>query len=201
MMAAEFSPQSYGPAVRALLEPRRLADLGPGTPNQTARAAIEALTDASLFLGQPVVDPEMAAACRAGLWLYHDFLDRSHQISQDLDTPTGSFWHAIMHRREGDFSNAKYWFHRVGQHAVFTPLAQAARTLAADAIMPVQQTFLATQTAWDPLQFVDLCQRVIGSGSPQESLCQRIQLREWELLFDFCHGAARKGRNGAGAAG
>ena len=56
----------------------------------------------------------MAAACLAGLWLHHNFLDESHTLSQDIDTTTGSYWHAIMHRREGDYGNAKYWLHRVG---------------------------------------------------------------------------------------
>src|SRR5262245_21627515 len=56
--------------------------------------------------------PKSTQAMLAGLWLYHDWLDESHRISQSLDTPTGSFWHAIMHRRERDFSNSKYWYAR-----------------------------------------------------------------------------------------
>src|SRR5689334_18276195 len=43
----------------------------------------------------------------AGLWLWHDYLDESHRICQALETETGALWHAIMHRREGDFSNSK----------------------------------------------------------------------------------------------
>jgi hypothetical protein len=30
----------------------------------------------------------------SGLWLWHDFLDRSHEISQAVHTASGSFWHA-----------------------------------------------------------------------------------------------------------
>jgi len=52
----------------------------------------------------------------AGLWLYVDDLDRAHQVCQDDASATGSYWHAIVHRREGDFSNSKYWLHRVGRH-------------------------------------------------------------------------------------
>jgi hypothetical protein len=52
----------------------------------------------------------------SALWLWHDYLDESHIISQKIDTPTGSFWHAIMHRREGDFSNSKYWYARCADH-------------------------------------------------------------------------------------
>ena len=50
----------------------------------------------------------------AGLWLYADELDKSHSVSQQILTEEGSFWHGIMHRREGDFSNAKYWFRNAG---------------------------------------------------------------------------------------
>ena len=77
---------------------------------------LDALTIDSAFAHAHVVDQDMAQCCFAAVWLLHDELDQSHRISQDVDTPTGSFWHGIMHRREGDFSNSKYWFARIGRH-------------------------------------------------------------------------------------
>jgi hypothetical protein len=184
MQPAEFSPHRYAPAVQALIVPRQ-AELGRGAPNESARQALEALTDDALFAGQRVVDRNMASSCRAGLWLYHDFLDRSHKISQDVDTPSGSYWHALIHRREGDYSNSKYWFHHVGRHPVFEPLGKWAASrpnvkhLAARGPLP-----------WDPFGFVDLCQHEIGTGSPAELACRELQQLEWELLFDYCYRAA-----------
>src|SRR5689334_664586 len=61
----------------------------------------------------------------AGLWLYVDDLDRSHTISQGIHSPTGSLWHGIMHRREGDFSNSLYWMRRAESHPLFTTLNPA----------------------------------------------------------------------------
>jgi hypothetical protein len=56
-------------------------------------------------------------AYAAGLWLFADHLDKAHAICQAHEgTPTFDFWHAILHRREGDFSNSKYWFRRAGNH-------------------------------------------------------------------------------------
>ncbi|RYG24807.1 MAG: hypothetical protein EON93_22730, partial [Burkholderiales bacterium] len=49
-------------------------------------------------------------------WIYVDELERAHDICQSMSDPTGSALHAIVHRREGDFSNALYWWHRAGDH-------------------------------------------------------------------------------------
>jgi len=66
---------------------------------------------------------------RAGaLWLY-GFLDDSHQIVQQDSSAEASYWHALMHRSEGDFSNSMYWFRKVGRHPVYATLHQEARKL------------------------------------------------------------------------
>ena len=61
---------------------------------------------------------------RSSLFLLAGDLERSHRISQDIEDADGSFLHGIMHRREGDYSNAKYWFRRVGDHPVIDRLAE-----------------------------------------------------------------------------
>ncbi len=114
----------YGPTLNRLLAAAELNELGPGDPRGEARAALEELTPTSVVAPHPLADREMASACCAALWLRFDFLDRSHHISQAIDTPEGSFWHGVMHRREPDFANAKYWFRRVGRHDLYEHLAE-----------------------------------------------------------------------------
>ncbi len=182
-----FNVSKYGVGCRALLSGDRLCELGPGVPEADRRLDLAALDDAALFDTRKVVDSTMAAACRAGVWLLHDFLDQSHTISQGIHTPTGSYWHGIMHRREPDYFNAKYWFQRVGGHPVFGPLCAAARRLASQAPLDRSAAFLMEQEAWEPFAFIDLCEAVVRGRSKQESLCRQIARAEWELLFDYSY--------------
>ncbi|HEV3448807.1 MAG TPA: hypothetical protein VG099_29490 [Gemmataceae bacterium] len=185
--------QGYGAAVAALLAEERLMPLGPGKPKEAMRTKLETMTAEDLFAGQAIRDQDMARACLAGIWLYHDFLDESHTISQAIASPSGSYWHGILHRREPDFDNAKYWFRRVGRHPIFDPLQRAARALAHAEELPPAAGFLTDQSAWDPLAFVDLCEECLTGTAPCMLLCQQIQQREWELLFDHCYRQALAG--------
>lgn len=166
-----FDPAAYGPKVAAILgDGARLADLGPGRPDPSVRPLLAAF-DPSADLG-PVRDGPAARACLAGLWLYHDFLDESHAVSQDLPSAEGSFWHAIMHRREPDPSNSKYWWRKVASHPVLDMLVEQAPALG------YQFT--------DPYAFVDFVEMVRDTGTADEEQARRVQKLEWELLFDWC---------------
>jgi hypothetical protein len=187
---SKFDPTAYGPVFAPLLATDRRRPLGAGSPRVEAHAALEKLTAESAFGHVKVRDREMASCCISGVWLLYDCLDESHAISQGIETPSGSFWHAIMHRREGDFSNSKYWLRRVGLHPVFETLGQRATELAAvrGAERAAQQ--LVNAGAWDALAFVDLCQAAVRGQAGMTDLCLDIQQAEWELLFDHCYGAA-----------
>ena len=168
-----FDPSRYPAPLAALWAIDRLPELGPGSPNQSARPALAALRVEDVF---PVIrDRESALGCLSGLWLYHDFLDESHGISQDFGGWIGSYWHGIMHRREPDAGNAKYWFRRVEPNPVYETLTGDAAELG-----------LTVTGGWDPFAFVDRCERDRGTGSDGETLCQRVQRREMQLLFDYC---------------
>jgi hypothetical protein len=66
-----------------------------------------------------------AAAPPAGLTpallaLWHDGRgdwDAAHSVAQDIDGPDGAWIHAYLHRKEGDLSNAQYWYRRAGRTA------------------------------------------------------------------------------------
>jgi hypothetical protein len=182
-----FDSARYGSVFQPLLAEERLNSLGPGTPNAKVFSSLQALSAEQAFAPLSIRDVSMAKCCLAGLWLYHDYLEESHRISQSVSTSTGSYWHGIMHRREPDSWNSKYWFDRVGQHPVFPDLCKAAKNFA-EQDSPLPETrFLLEQRQWDPHRFVDLCEASRTGKSRAENLCRTIQLREWQLLFDYCY--------------
>lgn len=180
----EFHVETYGPVIANLLVEPRLPELGPGVPVAEFYDSLRSLDAGQLFAGRPVADPDMAACCRAALWLWFDFLNESHEISQRVNTPTGNYWHGIMHRREPDYSNAKYWFRRVALHPIYPRLTEAAASHPG-------WTDVAPVSDWDSHLFVDLCQRASGGAEPElERECREIARLEWRMLFDHCYRAA-----------
>jgi hypothetical protein len=178
--------KTYNAIVDELLAVESTNDLGPGRPNEALRPRLAALSTGVLCAPHSVSDHSLARACLAGLWLFHDFLDESHGISQEIHTPTGSFWHGIMHRREPDYGNSKYWFQRVGRHPVFAPLAEAVAPLIAREQHELVKELLGSE-GWAPFAFVDLCEAAATGRLSCVPLCRQIQRIEWELLFDHCY--------------
>jgi hypothetical protein len=167
----------YPDAVRQVLAGDRLNELGPGQPNNAMKPFLSSLTGNTLVAPRQVLDRPAAEACLAGLWLYHDFWDEAHRVSQDLATAEGSYWHGLVHRREPDAVNAAYWFRRVGAHPIFPALA----------IEAVAQGLQLAARKWDPFRFIELCEEQRGSGTAQEMLLRKVQQCEWDLLFDRCY--------------
>jgi hypothetical protein len=138
------------------------------------------------LLAAPAALPSAGDCMLAGLWLWHDGLEKSHTLSQSIHSATGSFWHAILHRREGDFSNSKYWYARVSGHpALPTIAAQASDVLGQE---PADKSLLRLiVNGWNPNAFVDLVESVYNDASDaRRSLVVRLQQLEWNVLFDFC---------------
>lgn len=174
------------PQIQPLIAEDRLGDLGPGTPDLAVKPMLDVL---ARDLPGIAKERGFASACLAGLWLCHGFFDESHAISQDLDTLEGSFWHGILHRREPDYGNAKYWFRRVPAHPVFAELHAAALAVPAPAGPAADfRSALVGRKAWDPFAFVDLCELAGRRGTAElVRYCGDIQRAEWKLLFAYCH--------------
>ncbi len=96
----------------------------------------------------------------SALWLYCSDLDKSHTISQGIEGVSGAYWHGIMHRREGDFSNGHYWMRMAARH----PLKKSSESIDADI-------------------FIDEVASARGKNLPELVEKQR---QEWANLFEYC---------------
>ena len=151
--------------IEELLNTPSVPELGPGVRKGVeSEAALNARLEPLLAKAPK----EAAELIRGTVLLWHDHLEAAHTIAQGIETADGSYLHAIMHRREPDYSNAKYWFQRVGKHPCFARLAELERGSA-----------FVKRGEWDPFAFVDACEREPGSGALRE-----LQAEEIRLLLD-----------------
>jgi hypothetical protein len=134
-------------------------------------------SDADLAGGATISDPAMFPFVRGALLYGADELDAAHRIFQDEPSSLGSYWHGMMHRREGDFDNARYWFRRAGRLGIFGAMQDAARGASPD---------MAKQSTWDAYLLTGQCEQVKHGARELTAECVALQLAEFKVLFDDC---------------
>lgn len=126
-----------------------------------------------------------AAVCLEALvLLWHDHWDEAHGRVQDEPGADAAFVHGILHRREPDYGNARYWFHRVGRHPVQEALADAAAPVLAG--RPALPHRLIRDGRWDGMAFIDAVASVSGHPGDSEAEVLR-ELQRLESLELACH--------------
>lgn len=136
-------------------------------------------------------------ALMAGLHLRNDSLDTSHSYAQQIEhDATGAYWHGVMHRMEGDFPNAKYWYARAGRHPAMEEAARQIALVLRDSLdleaIQAEEVKRALRdfrdgAGWHPAAFTDLVQWQRGrSIEPAlKQLLERMQAIEMRALFDY----------------
>ena len=63
------------------------------------------------------IPPEGISDALSALWYAKKGnWDTSHSIAQKIHNNFGSWVHAVLHRQEGDLSNARYWYNRANKN-------------------------------------------------------------------------------------
>ena len=189
---------TYTPAIAEVIEKLEAGNPLPTLVPQAAWSTeltdiLESVSLDELFQGEAVKDTTFGEAIKSGLLLWNDALDESHNISQGLANQTGSYWHGIMHRREPDYSNSKYWFGRVGTHPIFPALRERALAILketsnpSDALAHITQTIEAEEN-WNAYQFIDWCQAAEDEADDDVTrFLQQVQAEEIKLLLAYSY--------------
>ena len=69
---------------------------------------------ATLTAAEP---PPLPTLLHALWWDARGDWNRAHSIAQEIDDASGAWVHAYLHRKEGDLTNAEYWYRRAGKDA------------------------------------------------------------------------------------
>ena len=155
-----------------------LKKLMPSEPLSTALLLrVRAADDAAVSGAKAIGDAGNFALVRGGLFSAIDALDDAHAIFQDAKGDLGAYWHAMLHRREGDFENARYWYRRAGVLPCFAALHRAASEFSAD---------MARQANWDPYLLTGECEQARHGAEESVAQLVRLQRVEFDGLFDYC---------------
>jgi len=163
--------------------------LGPG-PRQGVWS--EKQINEELILGKSGITADRQALVRALILLWHDHLETAHGLAQEIDNPDGAWVHGIMHRREPDYGNAKYWFRRVGAHECFPQLAKRVAEFLKDGEGGGLSERLLGDKRWNAFAFIDECEKAATATNTAEvRLLRAIQRIETEVLLEWF--SAQKG--------
>ncbi len=161
---------------RLLLQPGLLQKLIPTEPLDRAWVRRVVAADAQEITGgATLAQPPMLPLLRGGLLYALDALDLAHVPFQEESSDLGSYWHGMLHRREGDFDNARYWFRRAGALPFFARLHSVAAESSA---------LMARQANWDPYAFTGECEQ-LRHGSEETEKLPELQRAEFEAVFDY----------------
>jgi hypothetical protein len=160
--------------VERLLATAEPAELGPGP----RAGVLDEATIRKSLAGQEGASESLLAL----LLLWHDHHEPAHELAQANENADGNYVHAILHRREPDYSNAKYWFRRVGQHPAYSTLVARVMILRKAHHTDELLVRLAPGGRWDAMAFVDACEAGARARVEQANLLREIQKIEFEEL-------------------
>ena len=163
---------------RVLMREALLEKLTPSEPldRELLRRVVDA--DQTTLAGDKAVgDPIAFSLVQGGLFYALDALDEAHKLFQEAKTDVGSYWHGMMHRREADFENARYWFRRAGTLPVFAAMHREACKHSA---------LMARQSNWDPYLFTGQCEQARFGDHDSVKELAALQRAEFDVLFDYC---------------
>lgn len=99
------------------------------------------------------------------LHLLNDDLMSAHRVAMSMEDENAKYLHALVHRREGDFSNARYWLKTLREQPVWSELKNQ-------------------QPDWCPLKFLAWCESCAeGHAAKPCARLEEMQAKEMCAFF------------------
>jgi hypothetical protein len=117
--------------------------------------------------------PGVVRFVRSLLLLAAGDLERAHILVQEASNADGTYIHGIVHRTEGDFDNARYWFRRTAVHPAAAEIYRKAAANSPKA---------AGQAMWDPVWVTDWVEASRTTGADEE--LRAVLAIEAEVLLE-----------------
>jgi hypothetical protein len=110
--------------------------------------------------------------------LWHDHWHEAHALAQAFEgDPDCDLVHYLLHRRESDASNSRYWARSAGNHSAYTPIAAAVAPILASTAWEKR---LVKNAKWMPEAFIDAACR-----HPQDPILIRVQAVEMIAILQM----------------
>ncbi len=157
------STSGWSPELAELLEGfavlQGLLVRGPSSLGAALENCLSSLAPRQVGLSSKAVESGDWELFCGGLLYAANALEKAHALFQEAHSPEGAYWHGMLHRREGDFSNALYWVRRAGR-------------------IPA----LASLEAFSPSVFIADCEAAAARGTEPPDLLE-LQRCEWEAML------------------
>jgi hypothetical protein len=122
-------------------------------------------------------------------------IERAHEIVQSGSTSMDRYLHGVVHRIEGDYWNAKYWFQQINDRQL---LAKVSDTIskAPDSLEIFELSkslgIFDDRGQFSPQCWVDAQAALTNTSSPSDrELIQRVAQVEWETLWTLIQDAVK----------
>lgn len=119
------------------------------------------------------------------LWLRIGRIDRAHTIVQDASSSTQAYIHGVVHRLEGDYWNANYWFKRVRDQQLNQWITARVGTSISQLNSADRKQVLGVDGKFDPTCFVDAVESCCTQRKGDRKFLIQVGQAEWEALWEY----------------
>jgi len=121
----------------------------------------------------------------AALYLRHGLLHDAHELANNIGGAEGNWLHAIMHRMEGDYDNARHWHRKTGKQPLEGSISTLVQTQLPRELC--EHRGLIRDNDFQPAALTDAVEALGGAfDSEAGERLRRIQAVELEALFERC---------------